>query len=133
MASPALFASVSMALLPHAVPLDARRLHATRPALRCSSPAMLDPASAWAAYNSALVTDPLVTKAISAGVIIGAGDAAAQLVEGSKNGKAFDPLRYARWAFFGLVLQVSAHVAEPALGVRGAVRLLRVPWLSIHV
>ena len=95
MASPALFASVSMALLPHAVPLDARRLHAARPALRCSSPAMLDPASAWAAYNSALVTDPLVTKAISAGVIIGAGDAAAQLVEGSKNGKAFDPLRYA--------------------------------------
>ena len=113
MASPALFASVSMALLPHAVPLDARRLHAARPALRCSSPAMLAPASAWAAYNSALVTDPLVTKAISAGVIIGAGDAAAQLVEGSKNGKAFDPLRYARWAFFGLVLQVSAHVAEP--------------------
>ena len=86
MASPALFASVSMALLPHAVPLDARRLHAARPALRCSSPAMLDPASASAAYNSALVTDPLVTKAISAGVIIGAGDAAAQLVEGSKNG-----------------------------------------------
>ena len=39
MASPALFASVSMALLPHAVPLDARRLHAARPALRCSSPA----------------------------------------------------------------------------------------------
>ena len=32
MASPALFASVSMALLPHAVPLDARRLHAARPA-----------------------------------------------------------------------------------------------------
>jgi len=133
MASPALLASVSMALLPHAVPLDARRLHVTRPALRCSSPAMLDPASAWAAYNSALVTDPLVTKAISAGVIIGAGDAAAQLVEGSKSGKAFDPLRYARWAFFGLVLQVSAHVAAPALGVRCAVRLLRVPWLSVQV
>ena len=107
MVSPALFASVSMALLPRAIPLDARRLHVTRPALRCSSPAMLDPASAWAAYNSALVTDPLVTKAISAGVIIGAGDAAAQLVEGSKSGKAFDPIRYARWAFVGLVLQVS--------------------------
>ena len=114
MVSPALFASVSMALLPRAVPFDAsRRLHVTRPALRCSSPAMLDPASAWAAYNSALVTDPLVTKAISAGVIIGAGDAAAQLVEGSKSGKAFDPVRYARWAFFGLVLQV-CKTAEPA-------------------
>merc|ERR1712028_284784 len=24
---------------------------------------------------------------------------------GSKSGKAFDPIRYARWAFFGLVLQ----------------------------
>jgi len=102
----ALFASVSMALLPRAVPLDAsRRLHLVRPALRSSSPAMLDPGMAWSAYLSALETDPLITKAISAGVIIGAGDAAAQLVEGSKSGKAFDPIRYARWAFFGLVLQ----------------------------
>ena len=124
MVSPALFASVSMALLPRAVPLDAsRRLHVTRPALRCSSPAMLDPASAWAAYNSALVTDPLVTKAISAGVIIGAGDAAAQLVEGSKSGKAFDPVRYARWAFFGLVLQVS-KTAEPAGRAPGSTGLV---------
>ena len=104
----ALFASVSMALLPRAVPLDAsRRLHLVRPALRSSSPAMLDPGTAWSAYLSALETDPLITKAISAGVIIGAGDAAAQLVEGSKSGKAFDPIRYARWAIFGLVLQVS--------------------------
>merc|ERR1712238_540393 len=55
--------------------------------------------------NVELVTNPLVTKAITAGVIIGAGDAAAQLVEGSKSGKAFDPIRYARWAIFGLVLQ----------------------------
>ena len=28
------------------------------------------------------------------------------VVEGSKSGKAFDPIRYARWAIFGLVLQV---------------------------
>ena len=93
MVSPALFASVSMALLPRAVPLDAsRRLHVTRPALRCSSPAMLDPASAWAAYNSALVTDPLVTKAISAGVIIGAGDAAAEEVTSHEMTAAVDPI-----------------------------------------
>merc|ERR1719460_1717250 len=72
---------------------------------RCRAPAMLDPASAWTAYNVELVTHPLVTKAISAGVIIGAGDAAAQLVECSKSGGAFDPARYFRWAVFGLLLQ----------------------------
>ena len=61
--------------------------------------------SAWTAYNEQLVTNPLVTKAITAGVIIGAGDAAAQLVENSKTGGSFDPVRYLRWAIFGLVLQ----------------------------
>ena len=66
---------------------------------------LLDPATAWDAYNVELVTNPLVTKAITAGVIIGAGDAAAQLVENSKSGGSFDPIRYLRWAFFGLVLQ----------------------------
>ena len=106
MVSPAIFASISMALLPRAIPLGTpRRLLPGRPTLRCSSPVLLDPASAWAAYNVELVTNPLVTKAITAGVIIGAGDAAAQLVEGSKSGKAFDPIRYARWAIFGLLLQ----------------------------
>ena len=69
------------------------------------SPVMLDPVSAWTAYNEQLVTNPLVTKAITAGVIIGAGDAAAQLVENSKTGGSFDPVRYLRWAIFGLVLQ----------------------------
>ena len=67
---------------------------------------MLDPASAWAAYNVELVTHPLVTKAITAGVIIGAGDAAAQVIENSKKtDSAFDVARYLRWAVFGLVLQ----------------------------
>ena len=47
----------------------------------------------------------LLTKSVTAGVIIGAGDAAAQLVEGSKTGAAFDGVRYLRWAIFGLVLQ----------------------------
>jgi peroxisomal membrane protein 2 len=67
----------------------------------------LDPASAWEAYNAALV-DPstaLVTKSITAGVIIGAGDAAAQTIENSKSGATFDVARYLRWAIFGLVLQ----------------------------
>merc|ERR1719182_1130156 len=62
-------------------------------------------ADAWTSYNTQLVTNPLVTKAVTAGVIIGAGDAAAQLLEGSKTGAAFDPARYLRWAVFGLVLQ----------------------------
>lgn len=67
---------------------------------------MLDPASAWAAYNVELVTHPLVTKAITAGVIIGAGDATAQQIERSKSGEGgFDVARYLRWAIFGLVLQ----------------------------
>jgi len=66
---------------------------------------MLDPASAWAAYNLELVTHPLTTKAITAGIIIGAGDAAAQTIEGSKSGAPFDVTRYARWAVFGLLLQ----------------------------
>jgi len=66
---------------------------------------LLDPASLWDAYNVELVTNPLVTKAITAGVIIGAGDATAQLIENSKTGGSFDPVRYLRWAVFGLVLQ----------------------------
>ena len=65
-------------------------------------PAMLDP---WSAYNAALVSDPLITKAITAGVIIGAGDAAAQQIERSRTGEDFDVTRYLRWAIFGLVLQ----------------------------
>ena len=67
---------------------------------------MVDPASLWAAYNNELVTNPLVTKALTAGVIIGAGDAAAQTIENSKKeGASFDVVRYLRWAVFGLVLQ----------------------------
>ena len=88
----------------HAVARTQRRPHAVaraRPAFA------LDPGSAWAAYNAALV-DPntaLITKSITAGVIIGAGDAAAQVVETSKSGDDFDFARYVRWAVFGLVLQ----------------------------
>jgi len=49
---------------------------------------------------------PLVTKAVTAGVIIGAGDSAAQLLESRKSeNSSFDWLRAARWAVFGLVLQ----------------------------
>jgi len=65
--------------------------------------AMLDPGTLWADYNLQLAAAPLVTKSITAAVIIGAGDAAAQVIE--SKGRTFDGARYARWAVFGLLLQ----------------------------
>ena len=102
----AFLSSFSLSLMPHyAVQKQQPLLVASRRHSSSCSPVMLDPVSAWTAYNEQLVTNPLVTKAITAGVIIGAGDAAAQLVENSKTGGSFDPVRYLRWAIFGLVLQ----------------------------
>lgn len=98
----------AVALLPsHPAALRPPALLATPPRRAAVAPSMLDAGAAWSAYNAALV-DPstaLLTKSVTAGVIIGAGDAAAQLVEGSKTGAAFDGARYLRWAIFGLVLQ----------------------------
>lgn len=76
-------------------------LHHTT-ASRALSPKMTD---LWSAYNVALVTQPLLTKSITAGVIIGAGDAAAQQIERKRTGENFDLVRYLRWAIFGLILQ----------------------------
>ena len=98
----------ALTLLPsHPTALRPPALLATPPRRAAVAPSMLDAGAAWSAYNAALV-DPstaLLTKSVTAGVIIGAGDAAAQLVEGSKTGAAFDGVRYLRWAIFGLVLQ----------------------------
>ena len=98
----------ALTLLPsHPAALRPPALLATPPRRAAAAPSMLDAGAAWSAYNAALV-DPstaLLTKSVTAGVIIGAGDAAAQLVEGSKTGAAFDGARYLRWAIFGLVLQ----------------------------
>ena len=98
----------ALTLLPsHPAALRPPALLATPPRRAAITPSMLDAGAAWSAYNAALV-DPstaLLTKSVTAGVIIGAGDAAAQLVEGSKTGAAFDGARYLRWAIFGLVLQ----------------------------
>ena len=98
----------AITLLPsHPAALRPPALLATPPRRAAVAPSMLDAGTAWSAYNAALV-DPstaLLTKSVTAGVIIGAGDAAAQLVEGSKTGAAFDGVRYLRWAIFGLVLQ----------------------------
>lgn len=63
----------------------------------------------WEAYNTALETDPLITKSITAGVILGAADCAGQLLENKiksgDDGKEFDVARAIRFAIFGLVLQ----------------------------
>ena len=73
---------------------------------RASTPVAFAPAELWSDYLGLLETAPLVTKACSACVIIGAGDAAAQLVENRNEADAkFDFERYLRWAVFGLVLQ----------------------------
>ena len=79
----------------------------SRPALAAelvrvaAPPTALAPAELWSDYLGLLQTAPLVTKAVTAGVIIGAGDCTAQLLEGN----AFDVARALRWAVFGLVLQ----------------------------
>ena len=66
---------------------------------------MLDVVTAWDAYNQQLAVHPLTTKAITAGIIIGAGDTAAQLVERTKTDSEFDVARAVRWVIFGLILQ----------------------------
>lgn len=64
-----------------------------------------EPGDLWSSYLGLLDSAPLPTKAITAGVIIGAGDSAAQFLERSKEDGGFDVARALRWAFFGLVLQ----------------------------
>ena len=65
-------------------------------------------AEAWDAYNMALETDPLITKSVTAGVILGAADLTGQLLENSlanDDEKDIDIARVARFAVFGLILQ----------------------------
>lgn len=77
---------------------------------RTTQRSMMGPDEAWAAYNTALQTDPLVTKSITASIILGAADLTGQALENrQKNNKesssSIDWARSARFAFFGLVLQ----------------------------
>lgn len=65
---------------------------------------------AWDAYNAALVTDPLIVKSVTAGVILGAADFSGQALEKVRAGadavdKEVDFARAARFAFFGFALQ----------------------------
>lgn len=59
----------------------------------------------WDGYLQALEATPLPVKCATATCIIGAGDAAAQAIEGLKTKVPLDVARVGRWAFFGLVLQ----------------------------
>ena len=63
--------------------------------------------NAWTSYNQALESDPLLTKSVTAGVILGAADLAGQAIENSKSeeDKDIDIARFVRFAFFGFILQ----------------------------
>jgi len=68
---------------------------------------------AWSAYNVALEEEPLLTKSITAGIILGAADLAGQAAErilesSDTNGASsagVDFARVGRFALFGLILQ----------------------------
>ena len=93
----------------------------------------LDPSQAWAAYNDALVTDPLLVKSVTAGVILGAADLAGQALEDiQKEGEessGVDIARTIRFAFFGFILQAPwNHFYYQILD--GAIPPTADPWTS---
>ena len=73
---------------------------------------------AWSAYLNALEADPLLVKSITAGVILGAADLSGQAIQsaiaannrdddfdGDAETGGVDFARFARFAFFGFILQ----------------------------
>eukprot|EP00980_Cylindrotheca_fusiformis_P030676 scaffold25210_cov132-Cylindrotheca_fusiformis.AAC.2 len=64
---------------------------------------------AWNAYNDVLVSAPLLTKSVTASIILGSADIAGQALENynakDKEDKDLDIGRTVRFAIFGLVLQ----------------------------
>lgn len=67
--------------------------------------------NAWTSYNIALEEDPLITKSVTAGIILGAADFAGQAFERRNmeneniEEQSVDIARVARFAFFGFILQ----------------------------
>lgn len=71
---------------------------------------------AWSSYLTALEADPLLVKSITAGVILGAADLSGQAIQqamasdndgdaASETSSGVDIARFARFAFFGFILQ----------------------------
>ena len=90
-----------------------------------------DPQQAWTAYNDALITSPLLTKSVTAGVILGAADLAGQAVQDKISGDEteIDIARTARFAFFGLVLQAPWNHFYYQL-LDGSIPPTAEPWTS---
>ena len=66
----------------------------------------VDLGTLWQSYNDALQENPLVTKSVTASLILGAADLAGQSLEQrTSSSSQVNWLRAARFAFFGLVLQ----------------------------
>jgi hypothetical protein len=65
--------------------------------------------NAWSSYNVALEQNPLITKSITAGVILGAADLAGQKLENYNKEQdvdfSIDFGRFIRFGFFGFILQ----------------------------
>jgi peroxisomal membrane protein 2 len=116
------FSPGSVAYLANRVPGQTRRLsviqrHQFSPSAKTNTRSHtqlhFSPVEAWDAYNEALVSNPLLVKSVTAGVILGAADLAGQSFESIQKGQgrvsdeayAIDWARAARFAVFGLVLQ----------------------------
>ena len=97
-----LFVAVTAGWAPAKSSLSPRPLQS----YRSQSVVALAGVEVWQDYLGLLESAPLVTKSITAGVIIGSGDSAAQLLASrDKIDAEFDVARALRWALFGLVLQ----------------------------
>jgi peroxisomal membrane protein 2 len=81
----------------------------TRTALNVGAEVTDTLVNAWSSYNVALEQNPLITKSITAGVILGAADLAGQKLENYNKEQdvdfSIDFGRFIRFGFFGFILQ----------------------------
>ncbi|KAL9189254.1 hypothetical protein ACHAXT_011744 [Thalassiosira profunda] len=98
-------------------PIDLQLPGNTSPRSGSSSLELAGFEEAWSSYLSALEADPLLVKSITAGVILGAADLSGQAIQQALASRdesggevatasaGLDIARFARFAFFGFVLQ----------------------------